>query len=37
VWFRQGDEVDARELMTFFRRVLPSAIDRFMEQAAARK
>ena len=33
VWFRHGDEADARELMAFFQRVLPSVINRFVQRA----
>ena len=35
VWFRHGDDADAQQLMLFFRRVLPSAIGRFLEAAAS--
>jgi hypothetical protein len=35
VWFRHGDDADAQQLMLFFRRVLPSAIGRFLDAAAS--
>jgi hypothetical protein len=35
IWFRQANEKDARDLMAFFRRVLPSATARFLENASS--
>jgi hypothetical protein len=35
VWFRHGDDADVQQLMLFFRRVLPSAIGRFLDAAAS--
>ena len=35
VWFRHIDQADVRDLMAFFRRVLPGAVARFLERATA--
>ena len=35
IWFRHANEEDARKLMAFFQRVLPSAIARFLESASS--
>jgi hypothetical protein len=34
VWFRHWDETDVRALIAFFKRVLPSAVNRFLTTAS---